>query len=231
MKKERVFWGVFFIAAAIFIIVSKMGYLEGIGIWSLLATIFLAACLIKSIAYRSVTGILFSLAFLCIIYSELLGIEAITPWPVLGAALLGSIGIGFFYHPKRSWGKVYGVYVDDNETVETVEDAQMKFNTSFGGSIKYVNSDDFKSAIMKCSFGSMKVYFDNAVIQSGNAVIQMDVSFAGVELYIPRTWNVVNKIDTAFGGVEEKGRNQSTGVPAVTLVGKVSFGGIEIVYV
>ena len=86
-------------------------------------------------------------------------LEAITPWPVLGAAALGSIGISFLYHPRRDY-RNYGCWGRGNhystETEETVDGSQMEFSTSFAGSIKYVNSDDFQSADLKCSFGSLK---------------------------------------------------------------------------
>lgn len=229
MKKERIFWGLFFIVSAVFLIVSRMGVLGDIGVFSLLLTVFFAACLIKSVVHRSVTGVLFSVAFLCIIYARPLGIESITPWPVLGAALLGSIGFSFLFHPRRSC--YHHHHIDSEESVETVDGAQMEFSTTFSGSIKYVNSDDFQSARLHCAFGSLKVYFDNAVIQHGEAVLDLDVSFAGVELYIPKNWSLVNKTSTAFGGIDEKNRNDSSGGPVVRLKGKVSFGGVEIVYV
>ena len=228
MKKERIFWGLFFIISGIFLIVSRMGVLGDIGVFSLLLTVFFADCLIKSIVHRSITGVLFSVAFLCIINAGPLGIESITPWPVLGAAILGSIGCSFLYHPKRSY---YHQHIGSEESIETVDCAQMEFSTTFSGSIKYVNSDDFQSANLHCAFGSLKVYFDNAVIQNGEAVLHLDVSFAGVELYVPRNWTVVNKASAAFGGIDEKNNNHSSGGPVVKLTGKVSFGVVEIIYV
>lgn len=232
MKKERIFWGMFFIVSAVFLIVSRMGMLGDISVFSILLTVFFVACLIKSIAHRSITGVLFSAAFLCIVYAKPLGIEAVTPWPVLGAALLGSIGCSFLFHPKKRFYNYEGTHhMGMEESIETVDGAQMEFSSTFSGSIKYVNSDDFQSANLHCSFGSLKVYFDNAVIQKGEAVLNLDVAFAGVELYIPKDWTVVNKVNAAFGGIDEKNRNYSTGAPVVRLCGKVSFGGVEIIYV
>lgn len=231
MKKERVFWGIFFIMAAVFIIISKLGLLGNVNVLSLLLTVFIVACLIKSVMHKEVGGILFSLAFLCIVYAKPLGIEAITPWPVLGAALLGTIGASFLYRPKADWFAYGSHHISGNEAVEIVKDAQIEFNTSFGGSIKYINSDDFQSAKLRCSFGSMKVYFDNAVIENGQATVQMDVSFAGVELYIPRGWKVINNVDASFGGIDEKNRNDAASTPTLNLIGKVSFSGVEIIYI
>jgi len=229
MKKEKVFWGMFFILAGIFLIISRLGYFTDINIFSLILTIFLVACMVKSLRHLSFAGILFPAAILCIIYAKPLGITAITPWPVLGAALFGSIGLSIIFHKSHH----YVHYKEDeySEVIDQQDGNSFKFETSFGSSIKYVNADDFKYADLDCSFGAMKIYFDHAMIQNGNAVINLDISFAGVELFIPKTWNVINKANVSFGAIEEKTRNQTDGSPVVTLTGEVSFSGVTIYYV
>ena len=69
MKKEKIFWGLFFIFGAVFIIFGRLGYLREVSVFSLMLTIFFAAMLIKSLMHLEYTGILFSIAFLCIIYA------------------------------------------------------------------------------------------------------------------------------------------------------------------
>lgn len=229
MKKENLFWGLFFIVGAIALIVNKLGLLGGISLWTIFFTVFLAALLIKSVMHRSASGILFSIAFLCILYDKELGITALTPWTVLGAAALGSIGCSMLFQP---WRKNHWEHHGDEEfEMETIEGDSIHLSTSFAGSIKYINSDDFTHANLKCSFGAMKVYFDNAVIQNGQAVVALDVSFAGVELFVPKEWRVDNMVDASLGGVEEKNRSISTGTPVLKLTGKCSFAGITIIYV
>lgn len=80
------------------------------------------------------------------------------------------------------------------------------------------------------SFGLVKAYFDNAVIQS-NATVQIDASFSGVELYIPKSWKVVNQIETSFAGVDEKNQSESSGMPVLTIMGEASFSGVTIMYI
>ncbi|WP_099469344.1 LiaF transmembrane domain-containing protein [Konateibacter massiliensis] len=233
MNKEKTFWGLLFIVAGIFIIVNRLGYFEGINLFSVILTVFLVPYMVRSIRYMHFSGILFPAAFLCIIYDDVLGITSITPWPVLGAALLGSIGLSIIFHDRHHYRRYKG-YVNDEhfqEIIDEADDSSFFFESKFGSTIKYVNAEDFKQADLSCSFGAMKVYFDNAVIRGDNAVIALDVSFAGVELFIPKQWNVVNKANTSFGAIEEKNKNQSTGVPTVTLVGNSSFAGITIIYV
>lgn len=230
MKKERLFWGIFFIFGAVLLVISKMGFLNTeISIGMLLLSVIFAATLIKSVLHKNVPGVLFSAAFLCIIYAEPLGITALTPWTVLCAALLGSIGISFIYHPKHKW---YSSHFNDRfEEIETMDGNELKMETSFGSSIKYIDSEDFKAASLKCSFGAMKVYFDHAVVPGGEAVVHLENSFGGVELYVPRNWKVINQLNASFGGVDEKGRYEQGGSVTLILTGTVSFAGVTIIYV
>lgn len=231
MKKERTFWGLFFIAAALLLIISKSGILNlGISLGLLLLAIIFVASLIKSAIHRNIPGVLFSLAFLYIIYAKAFGVVLLSPWTVLAAALLGSIGVSFLFRPH--YMKWHSSHCDDSfSDVETIEGEGMNLETSFGSSIKYIHSEEFKQSRIHCSFGEMKVYFDNAKVPSGQAVVQMDVSFAGTELFIPKNWKVISKASVSFGGVEEKGRYEPDGSVTLILTGKVSFAGVTIIYV
>lgn len=233
MKKERIFWGVFFILGAVFILAAGLGLIQGIGVWSLIWTVFFAAILIKSLIKIRFFGIFFSLAFLGIIYAQPLGISGIVPWPVLGAALLISIGCSMIFPKKNRF--VYHVGHDRSEHFDKIinepDSDTVNYSISFGSSIKYINTDDFKSAALECSFGALKVYFDNAVMQGPEACVYLDNSFGGVELYIPKSWKVVSQIDNSFGGVDEKGRSMPEGLHTLYIKGDNSFGGITIVYI
>lgn len=231
MKKERIFWGVFFIVGAVAVVVSRLGFLGELSLWTVFFTVFLAAALIKGVIHRNAWGILFSVAFLCILYAKPLGITAITPWTILGAALLGSIGCSILFHPWKRWCPHHHKHHHSDFETETIEGESINLKTSFSGSIKYINSDDFKTAFLDCSFGSMKVYFDNAVIRGGRATVTVDASFCGIELFIPKEWKVENLLSASFGGVEEKNKNVSDGVPVLRLTGSVSFSGVTIIYI
>ena len=232
-KSDKIFWGVLLILGAVFILVSRLGYLQDVNVFTLFFAVFLAACFVKSLLHMQFTGMLFSLAFLAIIFDDELGITAITPWPVLYAAVLGSIGLGMIFHKHPNYCHSYKhkEFEENCETVDVEDGSKISYGTSFGSSIKYVNSDDFKQANLDCSFGAMKVYFDNAVIQSGSAVINLRVSFSGVELYIPKEWKIVNRAGVSLGAITEKNRPQPGETPVVTITGSVSFGGVDIIYV
>lgn len=235
MKFRNWFWGLFFIVAAIAVILNQLGYFTGVGLFSLVITIFMIPIIIKSCTHLNFSGILFPLAILGIIYAEPLGITALTPWPILLVALLGSIGLSFIFgsfHGHHFCSCDGRAHLEDyEEVIDVQDDSIITHKVSFGASVKYVNSDNFKKANLSCSFGGLKVYFDNAKLSETGAEIYIDNSFGGTELYIPKTWKVLNKVSTSLGAVEEKGKVVEKEGPIVTLKGKVSFGAIEIHYI
>ena len=229
----KIFWGLFFILGAVYIVVSKFCVLPDISIFSIFLTVFFVSWFIKGIIHRNFWEILFPIAFLCIIYDEPLGITDLTPWTVLGAALLGSIGLAMIFKPKKG----FQIGVDGKSIVgngvnsEQCSGEKIHCENSFGSQIKYINSDDFRFAHLENNFGSLNVYFDNAVIQGGVAVVTIENNFGETVLYIPREWRVQNNLTRSFGSISETGRSEGSSESTICLQGDCSFGSIEIHYV
>ncbi len=98
------FWPVFLIASAVVLIVSQLSlFTLHVSIWSLLLTLILVAALISSLRYLNMPGVVFAIAFLAMIYAQPLGITKLVPWTILGAAVLLSIGLGLFIHPRYQY--------------------------------------------------------------------------------------------------------------------------------
>lgn len=233
MKRQRIFWGVVLIFGSIALIINKLGYLGHINTFSIVLTIFLIGIMIKSIFKRNFTGILFPIAFICIIFDDKLGITAITPWTVLIAAALGSLGLSMIFCKKTNkYFNNHHDWINKNSSITYEEDENsIKLNTSFGDSTKNINSSNVKRVDINCSFASMEVYFDNTLLKDGRGTIMLHTSFSSVELYIPKSWTVENKTNTSFGGLNEKNRNVSTSENILTIVGNISFAVVDIIYV
>ncbi|WP_392486894.1 LiaF transmembrane domain-containing protein [Haloimpatiens sp. FM7315] len=232
MKKNEWFWGITFILIGAFIIVNKLGYFSDVNIITILLTAALVITIVKNIFKMEFAGIIFPIAFLCIIYDEELGITRITPWTVLLAALFLTIGFSmifnrnkfkFHYHSKDNEYKFEEIDVEDTSYI--------KYKNSFNASIKYINSDNFESADFQCSFGAMKIYFDNAVMVNDSATVRLNASFSGVELYVPRNWKVLNKANLCLSSVDEKNRPSELGEKTLILTGDIKFAGVEIIYI
>lgn len=231
MKNGKILWGVIFVIAGITLILGNLGYMGDVNFVSLTLSIILVAVSIKSIISRNFYGTFIPLALIGILFDKELGIEAITPWTILIAALLLSIGFSMIFSKKKSKHK-YNKNKIPNFTEEDINDeSYVNFETAFTGSAKYIKSTDFKQGTFECSFGSMKIYFDNAIIKDEMAFIDLEASFSGVELYIPKEWSVRNDLDVSMGKVEEENNSVSTGSPVIVLRGDVSFSSVDIIYV
>lgn len=238
MKKRNIFWGLVFLLIAACILFEKLGYFPGINVFKLILSAGLLVILIESIPKLNFAGILFPIAFLAILFDETLHIESLTPWPVLGIALFGSIGLSLIFPQKHKYTQDEShIHVDmpDDYFAET---SSQEYNNriqaivSFNSSIKYLNSQNFEYGDFKSSFGSLKVYFDQAGLNNNSATVQVDVSFGSITLFVPRSWNIQVNAKTSFGSVDEKGsRAIVENSPILYINGNISFGNLEIVYV
>lgn len=231
MKLEKIFWGLLFITLAVVMIINPMGLLEDLSVIQILLGIILGAWFIKSVIHFSYAGILFSLAFLCIIFNKELDITNITPWPVLLAATFGTIGLHYLFpHSSHHYFKHKNKF---NTFTTTETDETFNVDTSFGENIKYISSKNLKSGDIDCAFGSVKLYLDNAMLSADGTTINIDASFSGIEIYVPKDWQIVNKLYNTLSGVEEKNRSVNTFENCkniLTLVGNLSFSGVTIIY-
>lgn len=228
---KKVFWGILFLLAAVAVIAGGMGYLEGFNFWTILVSVCLVGFLVEGIFHRSFGGILFPIAFLVILFDEQLGAEAITPWPVLGAAFLGTIGLTLLF-PKSKKYKHNGHKNHFCQDVggSSLDGEAVHYEVSFGEAVKYVTSKELVDAHLECSFGSLSVYFDNATLKDGEAHVHAECSFGEMVLYVPADWRVVVNVTTSFGGVEERGHSNPEGTNILYIRGQVAFGELEICY-
>ena len=101
LELGNVFWGLLLILAAAFIILGQLDVFGDISGVTLFFGICLGIWFVSSIFKLSWGGMLFSLAFEVILFDEALGLEELTPWPVLFAALLATIGMNTLIKKRR----------------------------------------------------------------------------------------------------------------------------------
>lgn len=243
-KGRNIFWGVLFLLGALALLAGKMGLFEGFNLWTILVSIGLIGLFIDGIWHRSYGMTLFSLAFLIIVNDKLLGAEAITPWPVLGAALLGTIGLHILFPDRRwkhqscysgngssKWNGKHGYAAGGAVKEDRItDDGEVWIGNSLGESVKYLTQNEISQVHLKNSFGTLIVYFENAVLKDGAVQVSVDNSFGSTVLYVPGDWRVVLNVEAAFGDAQEKGCCNPEGSNTVQISGKVSFGELEVRY-
>ncbi len=243
MKKQsdRIFWGGIFIIAAIVLVLGRLNIFD-IFHFSLFRNGFLSfilvAFLIKCIISRSITGAVFSAAFLVIINRNLLwfiGLEDLSLWTILLAATLVCIGLNIIF-PEKFQKQVHQEQTSYEYTKQTYEEAKSttadtNFSTTFGSAVKYVNTGDFRGSDLEAVFGTLKVYYDQAKIQGGEPVIKVSAVFGTITIFVPRDWYVVSETSAVFASVVERGMRDPISSKTVHLQGETVFGKVEIVYI
>jgi predicted membrane protein len=95
-----------------------------------------------------------------------------------------------------------------------------------------IDDQDFKGGDVVAVFGEVKIDLRKAAIASGEAVIDVNAMFAGVDIRIPETWVVVLKGAGVFGAFEDKTIPPRTepGVkpPQLVITGTAVFGATKV---
>lgn len=234
-RLKKVFWGVLLLAGAGALVLGNMGLLNGafngISVWTVIWSVIFLAIFVDGLIKRSFGLMAFSAAFFVIVNDELLGLEEITPWPVLGAALLVTIALNMIFPHKKHF--FHGPKFHHNKKMvdeERRDGTHMSYENCFGSGVKYI-SGEISSVSVESSFGAMELFFTDACLTNNNARVNLEASFGEMKLNVPSTWKVVIDVESSFGGVEEVGRCNPTGENTLWINGEVSFGNLVIVYV
>lgn len=237
MKSKNLRWGIFFVLMAAFVVLASMDVFGDISVWTCIFAGFCVMWLIDGIIKLSFGNILFPLSFLAILFDEVLDIEELTPWPVLMAALFGTIGLNMIFGnikkkktiKNMTEEKWYGPKKGVEESTQS--DEHFNCELAFGSTVKYVKCQNLKLAKIENAFGNASIYFDGARLGGADATVSIENSFGKTTLFIPKEWNVNVNISRAFGNVTENGQCTPGGANTLMIVGEVSFGNIEITYV
>ena len=236
--RKNIMGGVFCILAGVVLVVSQLGYLKGINFWNILfSVIFIGTCM-NGIIKKSWGKILFSIAFFVIINAQFLHLEDLSPWIILGAALLCTIGLNMIFPLKHSITKKLlkkSVNIWDwNEADEQLmkEDGEViQQDVVFGNCIKYVKSQELSSINADCVFGEISIYLTETKMKNNRAKIYMDVVFGNANIYVPASWTVSVDMDNVFGRISSCGKSIADGEKKLLICGDVVFGEVLVHYV
>lgn len=250
MKRKHIFWGVFFILAAVLVIASQVGSFVQIGVWSIIAAVLLIAWLISGISRVSFVEIFLPAALLYIVFQKPLEWFYISPWLLILAALFLGIGLSLIIRkrPRAPWGHHWtmhsgtgdgdastpGFHGPPESSIEVNDDDNYpRAKISFGVTSRYLHAQNLTRGEFAASFGGLEVYLDQAQLNPEGAELGLECSFGSIKLYVPRSWTVRDNISASLANVENDTRmaRPEEGLPPLYLTGSVSFGSIEVAYI
>lgn len=225
--KRNWFWGIICILGAILIFGNLFDIINfTLSLWKIIGTLICLSIIIDGIKEKSFYGPLFGVAFIFYLFRKELGFQSISFWLLMIGTWLLAWGLTSIFHPRKKHVEIN----IDTDDIEYSNSSAINISSSFGEKVQYIQASDLQYVTIDSKFSGLKIYFDQATIEN-QATIEVDGHFTGIELYIPKEWNVQSNVRAIFGGVSEKGRPQSNGYPVLNIQGNLTFGGIEIYYI
>jgi len=146
---------------------------------------------------------------------RVLGYTDINPWQLFWPLVLILVGVSIaFKRPTASNGEVKA----GNDDVVAI----------LGGSDQKNMSEDYAGSKVTAILGGAKIDLRKATIRKA-VTIEVFAFMGGIELIVPRGVIINNQTNAILGGIENKTDQEVTkSSPAITVVGDVIMGGVEI---
>lgn len=257
MKQDRskTWWGILFIVLATILILEETGILpKELDVFCIVCLGIGAIIAIHSLYEITFFGFYTGIAIVYYGLSKIINIPSVSIKILVLTVILLSIGTSLLipssykYRIKEKRMQKYKIndqdwenraedyenpdFVGKYQTVENKDTENYAYGkNSFGATSKYITMSNLQGATLECSFGELKAYFDGSVIVNPPIDITLHCNLGSIELYIPKEWNINPMVNCLLGNIEEKNRHDCSDGPVVNLMGSVSLGSVQIIYV
>lgn len=248
MKKGlyRAFWGIFFIACALFVVLNQMGiWTYRLGFWAAIGTVIFAISLLDGLINLRITESVFSVAFILMIFAEPLHVTKLVPWTILLAAVLISIGLGIIFR-NRFHTVVYANKKIKNfrnkreaitdhiftDTVTREQGAHVMVDQTMSDSSRYIHSKELETIDVNAKMSDVDLYLDDAQAAGDTVTMNINLTMSDLTVYLPLSWQVESNLTSGFmsGDLEIDGTSNGGG-PTLIIQGHTSMSDIKIEYV
>ncbi|SEM50379.1 Cell wall-active antibiotics response 4TMS YvqF [Ligilactobacillus sp. WC1T17] len=237
-RVKQILIGLFLLVAAGSLIASQMHLLPftfSVGKWILI--ILLVIALIYSFFQKSISGTVFSIAFLLMVFAKELKITQLVPWTLLIAAVLVTIALKLILGKHEKVLTVEFSSKDDNDFLDEDEylseedsDQVINIQANMAAATKYVRSHDLRNVNISATMAGVKLYLTEARLNAGYAVIEINANISDLDIYLPKTWQVIFNPNNILSEITTKGSSQGNEV-RVEITGTLKLCDLTIHYI
>jgi len=231
------FWGVFLLLAAAFVLTNRYFGFADIGVGSIVITILALAFIVQCLARLHIAPLVIPLTVLYFIFRDPLDLPYIQTWKVITAAACAFIGLGILIpHNRHFFNKCGGSDGSGDQQQRIPEEGNRDNNpnisVNFSAVSRNLNADSLETVRLSCSFGALEIFFNQVTLGPNGANAFITCSFGGIQLFVPRHWQVINNLNCTLAGVDIKSyAAPADNAPRLTLNGSAFCGGIEVKYI
>ncbi len=236
MKPWKIFWGLGFVLAAVFIILDVTGviaplvsFMGEVSVFALILAFLLLAFIISRLIKGKIASIFFPLAFIFMLFekniAKMAGLEdenIIENWSVLLVALFLTIGCSILFSSKKKKKK--------NKHKINVEYNADGAESNLGASAIYVDCVTFTPSRIENNLGACSVHFQNVESYKGGETLYVENNLGALSIHVPEGWTVKSSIDTTLGGTGVA-KSETQDGPLLYIRGENNLGSISVKYV
>ena len=222
-NQSRIFWGLLLIVGGALLFFAQMDWWSFgrmVGRFWPVIFILLGISMLVSNNFKNVgSGIFFILfgTFFLLVKWDVLHDVSRYIWPL---AIIAA-GLWILLRPavRRDKKKIPELSGDD-----------LAINQVFSGTVRKIESQSFRGGTAEVVFGSAEIDLRNAKLAGGQATLALSAVFGGIEVLVPRDWEVVLEGSPVLGSIESrKAALSETGkTGTLNVKGSAVFGSIEI---
>ena len=226
MKKKMI--GILLILCAVLVLLQGFFVTWQISVWMLAWVLFLAYLSLTNFMERQFGwGFIYGLLAIFSLNGQYHFLPISNSVVVL-SSVLAVIGLNFlFKSPKKDWKKRGKDAVRGFSHTSSGNDIDVSFSTV----TKYLNDQNFTGGSADVSFGEASIYFDNCRMEGASAQFAVDVSLGSLSLYVPSDWRVHVNVDNSLSAIQHQENPSNLTSKDFYIVGEVSLGNLEIIYV
>jgi len=221
------FAGAIIVAVGLFLLLDNLGIVRFHDVWQYWPVILIVWGVSHIFSSRGPAGyawggvIAFIGALLLLDNLDIIFFNLHLIWPMIIIA----VGVGMLLHAMER--QRYGV-----AGAPPVSDAMAEGMAVFGNVKRRIDSKDFRGGDANTIFGEVVFDLRNAGMTQDEAVINVNVVFGAVKIFVPQSWLVQVKAATVFAGVEDKTLpprpDPGVKIPRLVITGGVVFGAINL---
>jgi len=219
----RIFWGILLILLGVLFLLDQMDKLDFgdlVGRYWPVIFILLGISILLSNNFKNVGSGVFFILFGTFFLLIRMRIFDRAVWHYIWPLAIIAVGLWVLFRP--AW------HPDKNKVTGTTAD-DLNISQVFSGSARKVESQAFRGGKAEVVFGSAEIDLRGARLAGGQATLVLSAVFGGIEVFVPRDWQIVLEGTPVLGSIESHKRVSD--VPpgqTLTIKGSAVFGSIEV---
>lgn len=235
-RNNNIFMGVVLILLAAYITVTRLVSLPSIPVFKILFTCMFVYLVFKGVKKKDYGLIFIPGAFILCQYDDVLGIESITPFIVMLAAILLTIGFNLIFKKDHYETEVVYDSGSDGGLISdyTVDDEKKKIviENGLGSTTRYIQEENIRKVFVDNGLGSCTVYFQNCTLENNSLKMKIDNGLGSCTIYFPKEWSINLTQDNGLGDIRVLGQPSSDPMaPCVNVFVDNGLGSVKLNFI